>query len=69
MNTAEAKEYVNQRFAELTEDNPEWTRQLKSNVIIKELGIDHGFRLTTPTGHGIVGISEDDHGIIYHVEG
>jgi hypothetical protein len=67
MNTTEAKAYADQRFAELSKDNPTWTRVEVSNLIIRELKTEHNFTLTTPTGHSIVAVNEDKQGILYHV--
>jgi steroid 5-alpha reductase family enzyme len=67
MNTTEAKAYADQRFAELSKDNPTWTRAVTTNFIIMELSREHNFTLTTPTGHSIVAVKEDKQGILYHV--
>lgn len=67
MSPEAAKEYVNQRYVELTEDNPNWPRTTKVNLILKELWSEFKFILTTPTGHLIVSVTEDDQGIVYEV--
>jgi hypothetical protein len=67
MNIEEAKEFVNQRFAELTQDNQDWSRSQKANTIIRELRVNHNFTLTTPTGQRILAVTEDEIGIIYQV--
>ena len=69
MNTEEAKAYVNERFSDLKEDNPTWSRASITNLILNELRVEHNYVLTAPFGHPIVGISEDAKGIVYHVTG
>lgn len=72
MTVEEAKEFVNTKYAKLTEmskDLPEWTRVKKVNYLIKQLREEYGFILTTPTGHPIVSVIEDAEGLIYNVTG
>jgi hypothetical protein len=66
MNVEEAKAYVNKRYDEILEDNPEWLRCQISNLIIIELRDDHDFGLTAPNGQVIVSVSEDHNGITLH---
>lgn len=69
MTAAEAKEYVNQRFVELQEYNPTWTRVMCVNLIIEELRHTHNYILTTPTNHPIFSVVEDSMGLIFNVTG
>jgi hypothetical protein len=67
MTATEAKKYVNKRFIELSAANPKRSRAELVNDIIRSLRYVHNFTLTTPFGHRILGITEDDLGIIYHI--
>jgi len=67
MTPEQAKKHVNQRYAELSENNPTWSRVKISNLILQELEKECNFTLTTPTGHSIVAVNEDAHGILYQV--
>jgi hypothetical protein len=67
MSVEEAKAYVNKRYHEILEDNPEWLRCQISNLIIIELRDDHDFTLTLPTGQVIVSVSEDGGNLTFAV--
>ncbi len=66
MTTAEARAYANQRYTELSEDNPTWSRCQISTLIIEELRKEHNFVLTVG-GSPIMGVSENDWGLTYHL--
>lgn len=67
MNNEEAKEYVNKRYFEILEDNPDMLRCDISNIIIKELHNEYGFTLTAPNGQAIISVSEDHSGLTFTV--
>ena len=67
MSVEEAKEYVDTRFKIMSESMPTVSRAQITNRLIVELKEKFDFTLTTPFGNPIMGITEDDQGIIYHI--
>lgn len=70
MNALEAKEYADTRYKELSEDdtNNTLTRCDKVNIIIQELAKEKNFLVLTPINNRpMKGVSEDEHGIVFHI--
>ncbi len=67
MTTTEARAYANQRYAELKEDNPSFSRDQIATLIIGELRKDHNFVMMLGNCP-IVGVTEDDDGLTYQVQ-
>lgn len=67
MNTEQAKKYADERYAELTDFDPDMSREDKVNLIIAELSSEQDFIVTAPlTGLPVEGIVEDQ-GLIFKV--